>query len=313
MSFLAYIITWINVPINAAGKYLLAPVGLMPGWLSNTIIAAVTGVLLLILFKHTSNQQAIGRVKDDIKANMLTLKLFKDSIQVTLKAQGHLFKGALLLLCYAIVPLLIMIVPIAFLFGQMGLWYQARPLRVGEEALVTVKLNDDEMNTVFDTEKQNIQMVKSNGQELHLPKVAIESTDVAEVTTGPVRAFSKHEIFWKIKAQENGYHRIVFQVGDQQFEKELVVGDGFMRVSAQRPGWHWFDILLHPCEKPFSPDSLVQSISINYPERILRIFWIPTWIVDFLLIFGIPLWMIYFFIVSMVFALLFKPFLKVKI
>lgn len=233
MSFLAYIITWINVPINAAGRFLLAPVGLMPGWLSNTIISAVTGVLLLILFKHTSNQEAIGRVKDDIKANMLTLKLFKDSMVVTLQAQGHLFKGALLLLRYAIVPLVIMIVPISFLFGQMGLWYQARPLRIGEEALVTLKLNDDKTKTVSDTEKQNVQMVKSDGQELHLPKIDIESTDAAEVLIGPVRAFSKHEIFWKIKAKENGHHHIVFQIDNQQFEKELAVGDGFMRVSAK--------------------------------------------------------------------------------
>ena len=45
------------------GRYLLAPIGAMPGWLSATVIAAVTGVLMLAAFKYTSNQNAIKRVR----------------------------------------------------------------------------------------------------------------------------------------------------------------------------------------------------------------------------------------------------------
>jgi len=73
MTFIAQIIAWINVPANALGKFFLAPIGMLPGWLSNTIISAVAGVILLIVFKYTSNQSAIGRVRDNIKADMLAL------------------------------------------------------------------------------------------------------------------------------------------------------------------------------------------------------------------------------------------------
>jgi hypothetical protein len=73
-----------------------------------------------------------------------------------------------------------------------------------------------------------------------------------------------------------------------------------MRASTQRPGGHWIDILLNPAEKPFRPDSAVQSIGIDYPERL-------SWTS------GTNWWLIYFFIASMVFALFFNPFLKVKI
>lgn len=280
MNFFAYIMTWINVPINLLAKVLLAPIAVLPGWLSNTIISAVTGVVLLIIFKYTSNQRAIGRVRDGIKANMLALKLFKDSIAVTLQAQGRVFRGAFLLLIHAIRPMLVMIVPVSLLLAQMGLWYQSRPLLPGEEAVVTVKVNG------------NI--------ETPWPIVSIEPMPTAEVTIGPVRVFSKHQIHWKIKAIENGSHRIIFDVDGEQFDKELVVGDGFMRVSAERPGRYWSDILLHPLEKPFGPDSVVQSISINYPDRLSRTS-------------GTDWWLIYFFVASMVFALIFKPFLKVRI
>ncbi len=266
--------------MNALGRFLLAPIAVLPGWLSNTIISAVTGIILLIIFKYTSNQRAIGRVRDDIKANMLALKLFKDSISVTLQAQGRVFRGAFLLLFYAVRPMLVMIVPVSLLLAQMGLWYQYRPLLPGEEAVVTVKLND------------NI--------ETPWPIVSIEPTPAAEVTIGPVRVFSKHGIHWKIKAIENGSHGLIFHVDGEQFDKELAVGDGFMRVSIQRPSWHWADILLHPCEKPFDPDSPVRSVSINYPNRLSRTS-------------GTDWWLIYFFVASLVFALIFKPFLKVRI
>jgi len=276
----AHLITWINAPANALGKFLLAPIGMLPGWLSNTIISAVAGVFLLIVFKYTSNQTAIGRVRDSIKANMLALKLFKDSLAVTLQAQGRIFKGAMLLLVHAVRPLLVMIVPVSLLLGQMGLWYQLRPLELGEEAIVTMGLNND---------------IGSS-----LPKVEIESIPAVEITIGPVQVLSKREVNWKIRARESGYHRIIFQVANQKIEKELAVGSGFMRVSSARPGWHWTDIMLHPWECPFSPDSIVQSIRIDYPERISRTS-------------GTNWWIIYFFVVSLIFAFIFKPFLKVRI
>lgn len=279
MTFLPQIIAWINVPTNALGKFLLAPIGVLPGWLSNTIISAAAGVVLLIIFKYTSNQTAIGQVRDNIKANLLALKLFKDSLAVTLEAQGRIFKAALLLLAHAIRPMLVMMVPVCLLLGQMGLWYQARPLKPGEEALVTMKLN--------------------NKIEPSWPNVTVESLPSADIITGPIRVLSQHEVLWKIKARKSGYHPIVFQVENQKIEKELAVGSGYMRVSVKRPGWHWADVILYPLEKPFAPDSIVQSISIDYPARISRIS-------------GTDRWVIYFFVASLLFALLFRPVMRVR-
>ena len=280
MNFFAQLITWINAPVNALGGFLLAPVNVLPGWLSNTIISAFTGMILLIIFKYTSNQRAIARVRDNIKADMLALKLFKDSLLVTLQSQGRLFKSALLLLFHSLRPMLVMIVPVILLLGQLGLWYQHRPLRVGEETIVTVQLSG-EISPVW-------------------PKLEMDSVPAMEVVIGPVRVFSERRIYWKIRACENGLHNITFRVNGQPIEKQLAIGNGFMRASVERPGWNWSDILQHPLEKPFGPDSLVRSVSIDYPQRLSRTS-------------GTDWWLIYFFIASMVFAMVFKPFLKVRI
>jgi hypothetical protein len=270
---LTQVVVWLNAGTNALGRILLAPVGVLPGWLSATLVAAATGVLLLIVFKYTSGQRAIKAVRGDIKANLLALRLFKDNIWVTLRAQGRILLGAARLLVLAVVPMLVMLVPVCLILGQISLWYQARPLRVGEEAVLTVTLNGD--------------------AESAWPEVYLQPTNAAEVTLGPVKVLSKRELCWNLKVREDGYHRLAFQVNGQTVEKELAVGDGYMRVSIQRPGWSWSDALLHPAETPFGPDAPVRSIEIEYPQR-------ASWTS------GTNSWVIYWFIVSVVAALLFR-------
>jgi hypothetical protein len=133
-----------------------------------------------------------------------------------------------------------------------------------------------------------------------MANVSIEPISEVDVTMGPIRVFSTREVHWKIRAGRDGYHQITFSLDDRKVSKELAIGNGFMRVSAVRPGWNWTDILLYPWEKPFHPDAIVQSISIEYPERISKTS-------------GTDWWIVYFFLVSLVFALIFKPGLKVRI
>ncbi len=279
MDALTQVIVWLNAVANALG-WLLAPIGLLPGWLSATILGALSGVMLLGVFKYTSNQKAIKRVRDDVNANMLALKLFKDSVKVAFRAQGRLFVDAFWLFVHGVVPLLVMVVPVTLLLGQMSLWYQQRPLHVGEEAVVTLKLN--------------------GGPDESFPEVTLQSGGAAGTTLGPVRVASKREVCWNIVAREGGLHRLTFQVRDQTAEKELAVGDGFMRVSAQRPGWDWSEVLTHPRERPFPPHSLVRSIEIDYPRRV-------SWTS------GSDWWVVYWFAVSLVAAFCFKGALKVNV
>jgi hypothetical protein len=277
---LAQLAVWLNAAANAVGRLTLAPVGSLPGWLSATLAAAVTGVLLLVVFKYTSNQDTIKRVRNDINANLYALRLFKDSTAVTLRAQGRMILGGFRLMVLALVPMLVMIVPVVLLLGQLALWYQARPLHVGEDAVVTMALDGT--------------------SDAPWPEVRLRPTAAAEVAAGPVRVRSKREVCWRIEARENGGHELVFDVDGQSCQKQLAVGDGFMRVSTVRPGWDWSEILLNPGEGPFRPGSPVRSIAIDYPRR-------SSWTS------GSDSWVIYWFAVSMVAALCFRRALGVHV
>jgi hypothetical protein len=173
-----------------------------------------------------------------------------------------------------------MVVPVTLILGQLSLWYQQRPLQVGEEAVVTLALN--------------------GAADAPFPEVSLRPMDSVETTVGPVRVLSKREVCWNIKALESGYHRLAFQVGDQAADKELAVGDGFMRVSARRPGWVWSEALMHPWEGPFTPDSALRSIEIGYPAR-------SSWAS------GTDRWVIFWFGVSLASAFCFRRVLRVNV
>jgi hypothetical protein len=277
MYALAQLVVWVNMATNALGSVIFAPIAVLPGWLSAVLISAVVGLLLLVIFKYTSPQRSIKAIRNDTKANLLALKLFKESASVTLQAQGRILLGSALSVLLAIGPVLIMLIPVSLIWGQLSLWYQPRPLRPGEQTVLTLKLKADSDVPLAAASTAGL-ATSPLGQgpilaasalipRKAMPDVRLESTRAVEVTIGPVRSLSKREVFWKIKALEPGYHHLVFQVDGQTVDKELAIGDGYMRVSMQRPGWYLTDVLENPAEQPFSPDSTVQWIEVDYPKR----------------------------------------------
>jgi hypothetical protein len=280
MNMIAQLIAWLNAATNAVFGPLRGPMQALPAWLSLALMSALLGVLMLVLFKYTSPQRAIGRVRDRIKANLLAMKLFKDSVSAVLKAQGRVFAAAFMLLVCSLPPVLVMILPFCLVLGQLGTWYECRPLKLNEKAVIEMQLSGTENDP--------------------LPPVALEQDGVVRIVAGPVRVPSEQRVYWKIEALQPGAHELRFAVGEGQVGKRLTVGSGLMPVSMKRPGMHIGDLILYPAEKPFAPESPVQSIAISYPKSngVLA---------------GSGNWVITLFIVSMLCALAVKDAFRVKL
>ncbi|HEY0981507.1 MULTISPECIES: hypothetical protein [unclassified Schlesneria] len=264
----------LNQIANTCGQVLLAPLHLLSELTGMVFVSVVSGLLLLIAFKYTSNQSAIKRVRDGIKADMLALSLFKDSMFVSLRSQFRIVLGAFKLIALSLVPILCMVVPVTLLLGQLSLWWQHRPLLRGEEAVVTLRLKP---------------LTSSVDSRPAWPSVEFNPAPAAAVTVGPVRISSQREICWNVRASADGYHLLQFLVDGQTFAKEIAIGERVMRVSQQRPEQTWMAMLTHPAEAAFDASSPVQSIEIQYPTRTSR----GT---------GGQLWPVYWFIASSIVA-----------
>jgi hypothetical protein len=268
----------LNTVSNALFAFAFAPVAVLPAWLSLTLISAVLGVFIFVIFMFTANRKAFSAVVDAITASILAVFLFRDNIRVTMRSEARLLMCSVKLLWYSLFPVLVMSVPLVFVLAQMAAWYQYRPPVPGTET-VLVRMQLQEPSAEW-------------------PEISIADSSAVRVLTGPVRVFSRAEVYWEIEPLQPGAHELTFRVGDQAYAKTLGAGDGFMRLNPKRSG-SWADLLLYPLEKPLSADARVSSIHIDYPARPSKIY-------------GTDWWILYFCIASMVFALLSKPFIKIR-
>lgn len=273
---LSPLLALLNPICTSIGDVVYAVLGSLPPWLSLTILSGVAGILALVVFRYTSNQKAIGRALDDIKANLLVLKLYKDELRVTFQAQGRLLWAIARLQRYMLIPFFVMLGPMLLGLAQMGLRHQWRPLEQGEQALITVTC--------------------ASADAGH-PDVFLKSTPAVLVEVGPVPGGGK--LVWRVRAGEVGRHHLRFRVGDATIEKEFIVGSGFQRISAARVARDWTAQLFHPAEPMLPKACPLQSIEVAYPG-------VESWI------YGANWWVLYFFVISMLTALMFKPLFKVR-
>lgn len=245
------------------------------------IISAITGVVMLLIWRYTSNQEAIGDVRRRISANLLATRLFKDDLSVTFRAQRQILWQAVRLLGHSVRPMIIMAVPFVLIMAQIGLRYEHRPLPTGQKARVKVTLKPG-------ADWRGI------GDQISLPEGCERDAN------DPCRVESLRTVDWRITPNQAGEHRLVFGSGGDKVEMPLVVGEAFARLSRLRGGGI-IDRLLYSAESSIPSSSVFASIEVYYPVRSTAIFgWDAHWLITLL-------------ILSIVFALICKPILKVNI
>jgi len=159
------------------------------------VISLVAGVLMLWLFGRVSNQETIRVVRDRIRGNLIGVRLFGDDIGLLFKLQGRVMRQTLTYLRHALIPILVMIVPVMFILIQMNLYFSQRPLSPGESSIVKVTLRDPG--------------AMSRG-------VALEAPKGVSVETEAVRVTSLMELSWRIRAEEPGRHELLVKLRGEE-------------------------------------------------------------------------------------------------
>src|SRR5271167_2621755 len=104
------------------------------------VVSLVVGLLMVVLFGYISDQKAIGIAKDQLKAHLLAVRLYRDQIPVVMGSYGKILRGTGRYLKLAFKPLLYVIIPITLLIAQIDRYLGQAPIPVNAPFLLTVKL-----------------------------------------------------------------------------------------------------------------------------------------------------------------------------
>jgi uncharacterized membrane protein (DUF106 family) len=100
------------------------------------VVSLVVGLLMVVLFGYTSDQKAIGIAKDQLKAHLLAVRLYRDQIPVVMGSYGKILRGTGRYLKLAFKPLLYVIIPITLLMVQIDRYLGQTP--IADECAVSV-------------------------------------------------------------------------------------------------------------------------------------------------------------------------------
>ncbi len=273
----------LNTAISGLFSLIITPLkNLDPIW-SLALFSLVIGIIMLIIFRYTSDQQRIRETKSKIREYIFELSLFKDEIGIVLSAQKNIFIHNLKYIKYALRPVLFIMIPLALILIQLESWYGHRPLKPDESAIVSLKLRE-------------------GGPALS--DITLTAGEGITVETPPLRIPDQNETDWRIRAREAGDRYLTFSLPGEEIRQKVVISEtGLVQVSplASASASGFTDTLLNPALMPLPEDSRVERIEIGYPAMSIEIY---KWRVH---------WLIIVFVLSIAFGFALKGLFRVEI
>ncbi|HSZ62128.1 MAG TPA: hypothetical protein VK828_10045 [Terriglobales bacterium] len=272
----------------AAFSWLTSPLAIV------TALSLVVGLVMVVLFGYTSDQKAIGIAKDQLKAHLLAVRLYRDQIPVVMGSYGKILRGTGRYLKLAFEPLLYVIVPITLLMVEVDRYLGQTPIAVNAPFLLTVH---------FDGHKGGIANIGNEDTNTSdaLSNATLELPPEISTTAPPVHIVAENEVVWRLAGAKDGNYTLKISGNGPSVGKAVCIGGVLPRISTVRLRGKFWERMFSSAEPAIPQDSSIESISINYPDRDISVAgYAMNWI-----------WM--FFILSMVAGFVFKELLGIQI
>ncbi len=256
----------------------LKPFEYLPPWVGLTVISVGAGIVLLKLFGLFSNQERIRRAKDQIKACLLGIVLYRNDFRVMVGMQGKMLLANVKYLTASLPSLLVLVIICVPLLGQLNARYGYRPFGVGEPVNLYVYVED----------------------KSHINDISLKTSGMVKVVTPALRIKDTGEVDWKMQAGAPGRHKIEISNAGHEYSMTVYVGEGAGRVEPLRTK-SFFYALLYPGERLLPSESKIESVELKYPGADVDVLGYEVH------------WLWIFCVVSIGSGLAFKRWLKVEI
>jgi hypothetical protein len=196
------------------------------------------------VFRFTSDQAGIGQAKDRIKAHLLELWLYKDDPAVLLRAQGRVVLHSFAYLGYSLVPLAVMLAPVALVLVQLESRFAWRAIEPGESVIV---------------------VASTAAPFAAAPPATLESPTGLVAETSALRITDRGQVLWRVRADRPGEHSVHLAVGASAVRSRVVVGtrSALGPITYRADDWR---SLGYPAEPALDAGAQVTSVEVEYPR-----------------------------------------------
>lgn len=209
------------------------------------LISFVIGLMMVVIYRYTSDQRAIHVAKDRLKAHLLALRLFQDQVPVVLRAYGRILLATGSYLRLTFKPLLLVIIPLTFLIVQLDRYFGSLPIGSGQAFLVKARVDSAEM----------------------LQHLSLQLPEGLTSTAPPVHVAADNEIVWRLVAGKRGDYLLNIEARGQNYSKSVAVGSGMPRLSPARFRGQVWQRIFFSAEPALPDDSAIAAIEVQYPAR----------------------------------------------
>ncbi len=244
-------------------------------------LSVAVGLGAIVVFGYTSDQHAIGIARNQLKAHLLAVRLYRDQPHVVIASYGGVLRGTGRYLRLTFRPFLFLVVPITLLIVQVDRYLGVTPIQINTPFLLTARVSN------------------SNA----LDGISIELPPQIVTTAPPVHIPADNEVVWRLVASREGAYEVRIAGSDVSAAKMVRVSSQLARVSAERLREHFWERMFLSGESALPSDGPVESITVDYPEAPISL-GIGGYAMN---------WMWLFFILSMVAGFIFKELLGIKI
>jgi uncharacterized membrane protein (DUF106 family) len=276
--------SYVNAALRPVFDLLLAPFAGMPPIVSLLVVSLAAAILMLLVFRRTSDQAALADVKRRIHAGLFEIRLFNDDLRAILRAQTEILRTNLTYLRLSLVPMIWILPPFVLIVAQLQFHYGFEGLRPAERTLLKVDLKAEAASTSA------------------RPRAALEIPSGLHAETREVWIPGERQLAWRLAADREGDYEIGVVIdGAAPVTKTLRVTERMVRLSPIRVGPGFVSQLIYPAEPPLPEDGPIHAIHVDYPNREVSVL-------------GLELhWLIPFFVLTMAFAFALRGWLKVTI
>ena len=270
--------SFINAILRPLFDGLLYPFRDMHPLVGLTLVALLTAIFTLLVFKHASDQQALAAVKRKIQGSLFEIRLFNADFRAILVAQSDILKHSLTYLKLSLVPMVLVLPPLVLVIAQLQSHYGYQAPKPGGTFVVEAQLTEAAASTL----------------EGRRPDAVLHSSgDGLPVQTPAVWVAGQQRLAWRVGLLSPGAYTLTLSLGGTKATKSFDASPQNVRRSPLKVRNGFVDQLLYPAETLLPAGGPFQSIGVRLQDAELRIpglGWGTHWLVAFFVLTLVFIW-----------------------